>query len=192
VEKAERPATPTGAITGSGIAAAIGALLPENAIVVEESMTSGRYLLPLTRGAAPHDMLANTGGSIGIAMPLAVGAAVACPDRRVLCLSADGSGMYTAQALWTMARAGLNITTVIFANREYAVLKREFASFGLGDPGSRARDLFEIGRPDLDWVSLATGMGVPGTRVASMEEFGKALREGFAGEGPRLVEVRLP
>jgi acetolactate synthase I/II/III large subunit len=189
VEKGERPAMPSGAITGSGIAAAIGAFLPENAIVVDESMTSGRNLLTLTRGAAPHDMLANTGGSIGIAMPLAVGAAVACPDRRVLCLSADGSGMYTAQALWTMARAGLNITTVIFANREYAVLKREFASFGLGDPGPRARDLFEIGRPDLDWVLLAKGMGVPGTRAASMEEFGKALREGFAGEGPRLIEV---
>jgi acetolactate synthase-1/2/3 large subunit len=191
VEKAERPAMPTGAVTGSGIAAAIGALLPESAIVVDESMTSGRNLLPLTRGAAPHDMLANTGGSIGIAMPLAVGAAVACPDRRVLCLSADGSGMYTAQALWTMARAGLNVTTVIFANREYAVLKREFATFGLGDPGTRARDVFEIGRPDLDWVSLAKGMGVPGTRVASMEEFGKALREGFAGDGPRLIEAGL-
>jgi acetolactate synthase-1/2/3 large subunit len=192
VQKAERPTMPSGAVTGSGIAAAIGALLPENAIVVDESMTSGRTLLPVTQGAAPHDMLANTGGSIGIAMPLAVGAAVACPDRRVLCLSADGSGMYTAQALWTMARMGLNVTTVIFANREYAVLKREFTSFGLGEPGPRARELFEIGRPDLDWVSLGKGMGVTGTRAASMEEFGKALREGFEGEGPRLIEVRLP
>ncbi len=191
VEKAERPSMPSGALTGSNLAAAIGALLPENAIVVDESMTSGRNLLLLTRGAAPHDMLANTGGSIGIAMPLAVGAAVACPDRRVLCLSADGSGMYTAQALWTMARAGLHITTVIFANREYAVLKREFASFGLGDPGPRARDLFEIGRPDLDWVSLGKAMGVPGTRAASIEEFGKALREGFESEGPMLIEVGL-
>jgi acetolactate synthase I/II/III large subunit len=191
IEKAERSVMPTGDITGSGIAAAIGALLPENAIVVDESMTSGRNLLTLTRGARPHDMLANTGGSIGIAMPLAVGAAVACPERRVLCLSADGSGMYTAQALWTMARAGLNITTVIFANREYAVLKREFGSFGLGDAGPRARDLFEIGRPDLDWVALAKGMGVPGTRAASMEEFGTSLREGFESEGPRLIEVKL-
>jgi len=116
---------------------------------------------------------------------------VACPDRRVLCLSADGSGMYTAQALWTMARMGLNVTTVIFANREYAVLKREFASFGLGEPGPRARDLFEIGRPDLDWVSLGKGMGVMGTRAASIEQFGKALREGFEGDGPSLIEVRL-
>jgi acetolactate synthase I/II/III large subunit len=192
VEKAERPAMPTGDPTGSGIAAAIGALLPEHAIVVDESMTSGRNLLTATRGARPHDVLANTGGSIGIAMPLAVGAAVACPERRVLCLSADGSGMYTAQALWTMARLGLNITTVIFANREYAVLKREFESFGLGVPGPRALDLFEIGRPDLDWVSIAKGMGVPGSRAASMEEFGKLLGEGFESEGPSLIEVRLP
>lgn len=191
VEKMDRPTVPSGAISGAGIAAAIAALLPENAIVVDESMTSGRNLLPITRGAAPHDMLANTGGSIGIAMPLAVGAAVACPDRRVLCLSADGSGMYTAQALWTMARAGLNVTTVIFANREYAVLKREFASFGLGEPGSRAKDLFEIAPPELDWVALAKGMGVPGTRAASMEEFGKALGQGFESEGPMLIEARL-
>jgi acetolactate synthase-1/2/3 large subunit len=191
VEKAKRPAMPTGAVTAAGIGSAIGALLPENAIVVDESMTSGRNMLSATRGAPPHDFLANTGGSIGIAMPLAVGAAVASPDRRVLCLSADGSGMYTLQGLWTMARAGLNITTVIFANREYAVLKREFGSFGLGDPGPRARDLFEIGRPDLDWVSLAKGMGVPGMRVASMEEFGKALHGGLESEGPTLIEVGL-
>jgi acetolactate synthase-1/2/3 large subunit len=191
VENGQRPSVPIGPLSPLNIGNAIGALLPENAIVVDESMTSGRNIMPATRRCPPHDFLVNTGGSIGIAMPLAVGAAVACPDRRVLCLSADGSGMYTAQALWTMARAGLNVTTVIFSNREYAVLKREFASFGLGDPGARARDLFEIGRPDLDWVSLAKGMGVTGTRPASMEEFGKALREGLECEGPRLIEVSL-
>jgi acetolactate synthase-1/2/3 large subunit len=191
VEKAERPRLPVGSITALGVGNAIGALLPENAIVVDESMTSGRNMMTATRGCPPHDFLANTGGSIGIAMPLAVGAAVACPDRRVLCLSADGSGMYTAQALWTMARSGLNVTTVIFANREYAVLKREYESFGLGQPGPRARDLFEIGRPDLDWVSLAKGMGVPGTRPTSMEELGKALQKGFGSDGPRLIEVGL-
>ncbi len=191
VAKGERPAMPTGAITALGIGNAIGALLPENAIVVDESMTSGRNMMTATWGCPPHDFLVNTGGSIGIAMPLAVGAAVACPDRRVLCLSADGSGMYTAQALWTMARAGLNVTTVIFSNREYGVLKREHESLGLGDPGPCAKDLFEIGRPDLDWVSLAKGMGVPGTCPASMEEFGKVLREGLGSDGPRLIEVRL-
>jgi acetolactate synthase-1/2/3 large subunit len=120
-----------------------------------------------------------------------VGAAVACPDRKVLCLTADGSGMYTLQALWTMARESLNVTTVVFANRDYAVLKREFSYLGIGSPGTRALDMFEIGRPDLDWVQLAKGMGVPGIRVTSLEAFGKALRAGLEGEGPTLIEVPL-
>jgi acetolactate synthase-1/2/3 large subunit len=190
-EKAERPSMPIGEITLPGLAAAVGALLRENTIVVDESMTSGRGLMAATRGAPPHDWLGNTGGSIGIALPLAVGAAVACPDRRVLCLTADGSGMYTAQALWTMAREGLNVTTVVFANRDYAVLKREFSYLGVGSPGARAAAMFEIGRPDLDWTLLAKGMGVPGTRVTSLDAFGKALREGFEAEGPTLIEVPL-
>ena len=191
VAVASRPELPSGTITPQNISQAIGALLPADAIVIEESMTSGRGLMPATRGCPPHDVLANTGGSIGIAMPLAVGAAAACADRRVLCLSADGSGMYTAQALWTMARAGMNVTTVIFANREYGVLKREYGSFGLGEPGPRVKDMFEIGRPDIDWVALAKGMGVPGSKPESMEEFAKALREGFSTEGPRLIEARF-
>jgi acetolactate synthase-1/2/3 large subunit len=191
IETAERPRKPVGDITLLGLAAAVGTLLPENAIVVDESMTSGRGMMAATQGAPPHDWLANTGGSIGIALPLAVGAAVACPDRRVLCLSADGSGMYTAQALWTMAREGLKITTVIFANRVYSVLKREFSYLGVGDPGPRARDLFEIGRPDIDWVLLAKGMGVAGRRVTSLESFGEALKGGFESDGPTLIEVRL-
>src|SRR5205814_3849765 len=120
-DKVERRAVPGGDITLSGIAAVVGALLPENAIVVDESMTSGRGLMAATKAAPRHDWLGNTGGSIGIALPLAVGAAVACPDRRLLCLTADGSGMYTLQALWTMARKNLNVTTVVFANRDYAV-----------------------------------------------------------------------
>jgi acetolactate synthase I/II/III large subunit len=118
-----------------------------------------------------------------------VGAAIACPDRRVLCLSADGSGMYTLQALWTMAREDLNVTTVIFANHAYAVLKREFSGLGVGDPGPRAAGLFDIGHPTLDWVSLAKGMGVPATRAVSLDEFAKALREDFESEGPALIEV---
>ncbi len=187
----ERLGIPNGEITLPGLAAVVGALLQENAIVVDESMTSGRGMMAATRVAPPHDWLTNTGGSIGIALPLAVGAAVACPDRRVLCLSADGSGMYTPQALWTMVREGLKITTVIFANRTYAVLKREFSYLGVGEPGRRALDMFEIGRPDLDWVHLAKGMGMPGTRVSSLEGFAKALREGLASGGPSLIEVPL-
>ncbi len=190
-EEEKRSPLPSGEITLTGLAAAVAALLPENAIVVDESMTSGRGMMAVTRGAPRHDWLANTGGSIGIALPLAVGAAVACPGRPVLCLTADGSGMYTAQALWTMAREGLNITTVVFANRVYAVLKREFSGLGVGNPGSRAMDLFEISRPDLDWVFLAKGMGVPGIRVASLDAFAQALREGLESEGPMLIEVGL-
>jgi acetolactate synthase-1/2/3 large subunit len=99
--------------------------------------------------------------------------------------------MYTLQALWTMAREGLNVTTVVFANRDYAVLKREFSYLGIGEPGRRAMDMFEIGRPDLDWVSLAKGMGVTATRVNSLESFARALREGLEGDGPSLIEVPL-
>jgi acetolactate synthase I/II/III large subunit len=190
-EKASRPQLPDGAITLGGLAAVVGVLLPENAIVVDESMTSGRGMMAATKGAPPHDWLGNTGGSIGIAMPLAVGAAVACPDRRVLCLTADGSGMYTLQALWTMAREGLHVVTVVFANRDYAVLKREFSYLGVGNPGTRALDMFEIGRPDLDWVHLARGMGVPAVRVTSLPDFATALRNGFVSEGPTLIEVPL-
>lgn len=190
-EKLDRPVVPSGPISLPGLAAAVAALLPEGAIVADESMTSGRAMLSAAKGALPHDWLACTGGSIGIAMPQAVGAAVACPGRRILCLTADGSGMYTLQALWTMARENLNVTTVVFANREYSVLKREFASLGFGSPGQRALDMFEIGRPDLDWTLLAKGMGVPGKKVSSLDEFGRALREGFETAGPTLIEVGL-
>ena len=188
-EKLHRPASPTGAITLPGLAAAVGALLPENAIVVDESMTSGRGLMAATKACPPHDWLGNTGGSIGIALPLAVGAAIASPDRRVLCLTADGSAMYTLQALWTMAREGLNVTTVVFANHDYAVLKREFSYLGIGNPGPRAREMFEIGRPNLDWVHLSRSMGVPATRVSSLDKFAKALRAGLEGDGPTLIEA---
>ena len=142
-------------------------------------------------GAPPHDWLGNTGGSIGIALPLAIGAAVACPDRRVLCFTADGSGMYTPQALWTMAREALNITVVVFANRSYAVLKREFSSLGIGEPGPRASSMFDIGNPDLDWTQLSKSMGVPGTRPTSMKSFVSALSAAFAEEGPALIEINL-
>ncbi len=189
--KQEPPLIPAGSITLSGVSSAVASLLPENAIVVDESMTSGRALMAATAGCPPHDWLANTGGSIGIALPMAVGAAIACPDRRVLCLSADGSGMYTLQALWTMAREGLNVTTVVYANRNYAVLQREYSGLGIGDPGKRAKELLEIGRPELDWSLLAKGMGVPATRVESMEDFVKALHDGLESDGPRLIEIVL-
>lgn len=190
-ETPSRPLIPEGEITLAGLPNAIAAVLPEHAIIVDESMTSGRGIMPATERSPVHDFLANTGGSIGIAMPLAVGAAVACPDRPVLCLSADGSGMYTAQALWTMARENLRVVTIVFANRTYGVLKREFSYLGVGEPGPTARDLFEIGRPDIDWISLAKGMGVPGVRPRSLPELAKALQDGLSSEGPKLIEVSL-
>jgi acetolactate synthase I/II/III large subunit len=191
VQAAEQPPLPVGEITLPGLATVVAALLPENCIVVDEGMTSGRSMLAVTKGAPPHDWLGNTGGAIGIAMPMAVGAAIACPDRRVLCLSADGSGMFTLQALWTMARESLAITTVVFANRAYAILKGEFASLGGGALGPSASDMLEIGRPDLDWAALAKGMGVPGVRVTTLEAFAKALDTGFRTKGPSLIEVVL-
>jgi acetolactate synthase-1/2/3 large subunit len=186
-----RSTLPNGPITLAGIASAIGALLPDDTVVVDESMTSGRSLMAATKGSPPHEWLGNTGGSIGIALPLAVGAAIACPERRVLCLTADGSAMYTIQGLWTMARENLSVAIVVFSNREYAVLKREFSYLGVGNPGKRALDMFDINKPDLDWVQIAKGMGVPGTRVRSMEDFTRALREALTGKGPTLIEVPL-
>jgi acetolactate synthase-1/2/3 large subunit len=191
VEKPNRPTAPIGEVSLSGLATAIAALLPDGAIVVDEAMTSGRGIMTAAAGASPHDWLGNTGGSIGIAIPMAVGAAVACPNRRVLCLTADGSGMYTPQGLWSMAREGLNVTTVVFANRTYGVLQREFSGLGVGVPGPRAAALFDIGRPTLDWVQLAKGMGVPASRTTSLDAFAKALREGFESDGPTLIEVPL-
>jgi acetolactate synthase-1/2/3 large subunit len=189
LQATERPTMQTGAVTLPGLASVVGALLPEDAIVVDESLTSGRAMMPATKGAPPHDWLVNTGGSIGIGLPLAIGAAVACPTRPVLCLEADGSGMYTLQSLWTMARAQLNVTTVVFANRAYAILKGELSA--LGNPGPRALDMLDIGRPDLEWTALAKGMGVAAVRVTTLDEFAAALKRGLASGGPNLIEVYL-
>ena len=157
-------AKPTGALTHASIAQAIAMAIPENAIVVDESITTGRGFFPPTAAAAPHDWLQNMGGSIGFSTPVATGAAVACPDRKVICMVGDGSAMYTLQSLWTQAREGLNVTTIVFANRIYQILRGEFDGVGAGEPGQRALDMLKIDRPTLDWVALAKGMGVPGAR----------------------------
>jgi acetolactate synthase-1/2/3 large subunit len=179
------------ALSPDGIASVIAELLPEQAIVVDEGMTCGRAVMAACSDASPHDWLGNTGGSIGIAMPLAIGAALSCPSRPVLCLSADGSGMYTLQSLWTMAREGLAITTVIFANNAYALLKHEYTRVAAGQPAQMVMDRFDLTKPALDWVYLAAGMGVPGRRVNSLDEFASALRAGFESGGPNLIEVPL-
>jgi acetolactate synthase I/II/III large subunit len=185
------PDMPSGALDPEKIGAILGNVIPEQAIVVDESVTTGRAFYPLTAGAPPHDWLQNMGGSIGYGMPVAVGAAVACPERKILALIGDGSGMYTVQALWTMAREGLDVTAVIWANRTYQILKGEFDNVGAGRPGQKANDMLEIGRPDLDWVAMATGMGVPASRAMDCETLSIQLHRGLVEPGPHLIEVVL-
>ena len=180
---------PSGALTPAAIAMAIAWAIPDNGIVVDESITTGRGFFPPTAAASPHDWLQNMGGSIGFSPPVATGAAVACPDRKVICLVGDGSAMYTLQSLWTQARERLDVTTVVFANRNYQILRGEFAGVEAGAPGQRALDMLSIDRPTLDWVSLAKGMGVEGRAVHSAEQLCAALTAAVAEPGPRLIEV---
>lgn len=192
-ERAPRftPALPSGQLTADAAMAAVAALMPEGAIVVDESITSGRANGPLTAGAAPHDWLQITGGSIGIGPPLALGAATACKDRKVINLQADGSAMYTLQALWSQARTRADVLTIIWSNRSYAILTGELAAVGAANPGRKALDMLSLDDPALDWVSLARGMGVPGIRVDTAEGFVAALRGGLAERGPFLIEALI-
>ena len=187
LERSPLPAD--GPLDIDAIACAVGALLPEDAIVADEAIGSGRRMHPFTAGSPPHDWLQICGGAIGLGLPMATGAAVARPDRKVIGLQADGSAMYTVQALWTQAREGLDVTTVLFANRAYASLKHELFNVGAHNPGRTALDMLEIGRPDLDWVALARGMGVEAGRATTNAEFVRELRAGLASEGPYLIEA---
>jgi acetolactate synthase-1/2/3 large subunit len=190
--EASRPDLPTGPLTPRTMAAVVGALLPARAVVVDEALTSGVGLAELTSGAPRHDWLALTGGAIGIGLPMAVGAAVACPDRPVLTLQADGSAMYTLQALWTMARERLDVTTVVCDNGSYAILEGELDRVGAGGDGEKAAQLLHLGGPGLDFVALATGMGVPATRATTAEELADQLRSALAEPGPHLIDAVLP
>jgi acetolactate synthase I/II/III large subunit len=210
-----RPALPEGDLTAESAAAVIGALLPADAIVCDEANTSGLWLAAATAGAPPHDWLTLTGGAIGQGLPLAAGAAVGCPGRPVLALEADGSAMYTASALWTHAREQLDVTTVIFSNRSYAILNMEMQRTGAAamlasaapcrpgqtqDPvagtpvGARdtARGLLELSRPDIDFTALAAGMGVPASRARTATDFAVQLRVALAEPGPHLIEAVVP
>ncbi len=182
---------PHGALDPISIAHALAAAIPENCILVDESLTTGRASMGLTAGSLPHDTMQNMGGSIGFGTPVATGAAIACPDRRVFCLVGDGSAMYTIQSLWTQAREGLNITTVIFANRSYQILKHEYAAMGFGAPGPKALEMMEIDKPTIDWVAMAKSMGVPGISVTTAEHFHRALANSVREAGPLLIEVVL-
>ncbi|MFM9941027.1 MAG: acetolactate synthase large subunit [Hyphomicrobiaceae bacterium] len=191
IAQPRRPELPRGAITPAAIASILGAKLPANAIVVDESVTTGREFFPETAGAPPHDWINNRGGSIGYGMPVAIGAAIACPDRKVIAMIGDGSAMYTLQSLWTMAREKQDITVLIFANGSYNILRGELTNVGVRNPGPRAVDMLSLSRPDLDWVQMAKGMGVTASKATSCEELSRALDAGLSLGGPNLIQVML-
>ncbi|WP_408432980.1 acetolactate synthase large subunit [Paraburkholderia fungorum] len=182
------PANSGGAISDR-IAAVIAAHLPEQAIVVDESVSLGRGFFPPTSEAAPHDWLNSVGSSLGYALPVAIGAAIAAPQRKVVALVGDGSAMYNLPALWTRAREQLDVTVVILANRAYNVLRGELAKMGGPEPGRVARDMLSLDRPALDFVALAQGHGVPGRRAVTLDAFSKALAHSIAEPGPSLIEL---
>jgi acetolactate synthase-1/2/3 large subunit len=188
----ERPELPSGDLTPRTLSAVVGALLPEGAIVVDEALTSGVGLAEMTAGAPRHDWLSLTGGAIGDGLPMAAGAAVACPGRPVVGIQADGSAMYTISALWTHAREQLDVTTIVCDNGSYAILESELSRVGAGGDGKRAAQLLDLGGPDLDFVALAGGMGVPASRATTAEELADQLRRALAEPGPHLIDAVLP
>ncbi len=191
VVAAASPERPTGRINLENLADLIARAIPENAIVVDESVTSGRAFSPATKAAPKHTWLNNCGGSIGYGMPAAIGAAIACPDRKVMCLTGDGSAMYTVQSLWTMARENLDITVLVFANRSYQILRGELTNVGVQNPGPRAIDMLSLDRPVLDWVQMSHSMGVTAVRVSECEDLEAALADGLEGSRPNLIEIVL-
>ncbi|MFM2300990.1 MAG: hypothetical protein RLZZ84_726 [Pseudomonadota bacterium] len=184
------PAEP-GQLNAANLGAILAELLPENAIVSDEGATQGGASFAMSAGAKPHDWLQLTGGAIGQGLPVAVGAAVACPTRKVIALQADGSGMYTNQALWTMARENLDVTTIILNNGSYAILNIELMRVGVQNPGPKALSMLDLKNPAINWAEISQGMGVPAVRVSTAEAFREALVDALAHKGPRLIEALL-
>ncbi|HEV2361126.1 MAG TPA: acetolactate synthase large subunit [Acidimicrobiales bacterium] len=188
-----RPELPSGgALTAESLSVALGALMPEGAIVSDEGITSSIFSGGPTAGAPPHDWLTLTGGAIGQGLPAAVGAAVACPDRRVIAFQADGSALYTLQSWWTMAREGLDVTTILCNNGSYSVLNMELQRVGAEPPGPKAKAMLDLKRPDLDFVALAEGLGVTATRATTNDEFADQLGRALATPGPTVIEAMIP
>ena len=192
IQPAVRPELPTGPLTADGVCQAVGALLPEDAIVSDEGNTSGLFAAGHTAGSPAHDWMTLTGGAIGQGLPAAVGAAVACPDRPVIVLESDGSAMYTMQSWWTMAREELNVTTVLFNNASYAVLNMELNRVGATEGGPKAKEMLDLTRPTMDFVSMAQGCGVPATRATTAEEFCEQFAAALATPGPHVIEAIVP
>jgi acetolactate synthase-1/2/3 large subunit len=183
--------SPTGKLKPETLSAVVASLLPEQAIVMDESNTSMGPFLAMSQSAPPHTVLAQPGGAIGLGPPCATGAAVACPDRAVINLQADGSAMYTLQALWTQAREQLDVTTIICSNRAYRILGIELARAGAPKPGPQAERLIQLTQPAIDWVHLASGLGVPGARVETAEDLAREFACALAEPGPHLIEAVL-
>ena len=188
----ERPKLPKGKLTAEKVCQAIGALLPENCIISDEAQTSGVKLPYYTASAPGHDVLTLTGGAIGQGLPVAVGAAVACPGRKVLSLVGDGSAMYTIQSLWTMKQENLDVVVVVFNNRSYAILNIELQRVGADKIGPKARGQLDLSEPAIDFVALARGMGVPAEKVDTAEDLNEALQKGFDHKGPYLIDAIVP
>ena len=188
----EKPALPTGELSSRAIGTALAALLPEDAIVVDEGGTAGSACYPACAAAARHDWLMLTGGSIGFGLPQAIGASVACPDRKVVCIHGDGGAMYTIQSLWTMAREGLDVCIIIFANRKYQILQIELARVGAQTMSKKTLDMLDLSNPDLDFVKISEGMGVPAAQATTAEAFNELLERFMNERGPRLIEALLP
>lgn len=188
---AGREVPTSGRLTGEAIASTLASVMPEGAVLVDESITSTPTLFGAVRNAPPFDHLALTGGSIGIGLPLATGAAVACPGRKVITMQADGSGMYTIQALWTQARERLDVVTVVLANRTYNILQNEMRNVGVSDFGENARRMLNIDDPALNWVDMARGMGVPGEQADTIERFRDLLVSAIGRQGPFLIQANL-
>ncbi len=182
---------PKGLLTPVAIGQTLTLLMPEDSIISDEAATCGLGIYPATENARPHDWLMLTGGAIGQGLPLSLGAAIACPDRKVIALQADGSAMYTIQALWTMARENTDVTVVIMNNRSYAILNIELARVGAGKPTPKTLSMLDLSRPDIDWVALAEGMGIPATRANSAEEFHQQFADAMEGQGPCLIEAMV-
>ena len=185
-----RPTAPRGALSPEGLATLVAALMPDNSIIVDESVTYGRGFFPMTFAAPAHDWLQNCGGAIGYGPPVAVGAAIGAPGRRVIALQADGSAMYTPQALWTQAREKLPVTTVLLSNRKYQILLGEYRNVG-ANPGRTALDMLDLGNPDIGWVQLANSMGVEAAQARTLEACGDLLAQSFARPGPFLIELLI-
>jgi acetolactate synthase-1/2/3 large subunit len=183
---------PTGPLRTDNWAAVIGALLPENAIISDEANTSGLLLPYATAASPPHDVLTLTGGAIGQGLPVAVGAAIAAPHRPVIALQADGSALYTISALWTMAREQLDITVVILNNRAYAILQVELMRVGASAGGPKAQSLLDLSNPDIDFVAIAEGLGVPAKRTTTAEELATQFSTAVAAPGPHLIDAVIP